>query len=470
MTLDGNMTPVPCLAESYEMSEDGLTFTFALRQGIKFHNGKDMTIEDVVASFDYWLAVNSQGMISAELLADHGVVDDTHFFFTTKSPQPTFIGAMANPQGCSQMVVYPKEVVDAALASGQPAECVGTGVYKIAEYVADQYVKLVPNETYVPMSGEQNGWAGEIHAYADELIFKFITENTTKVAGVQTGELDFGGTFDFSQYDLYVNDPAVKMFIGSPTAVIYAIPNSAQYPFTDVRARLAANYAANIEEIATAAIGNPEFWAVEPSIFNSGMGDLYVPNCGEGVYNTYDPEKAKALLAEMEYDGTPVVIVQSKDDAICLNAMTVYAQQLEAAGFVVDLQIYDKPTVNDIRGQKTGWSLHATDFGSSYYDVMVFSSWMATNGWITNWDDEYSHKMDDLYLKLGSEMDRDARKALIADWNNLFYEGLPYIKLFNFSQGYILSPELQDFGYAFPAEKTGNADIRPFQCWLYPQK
>ncbi|MEG2213588.1 MAG: ABC transporter substrate-binding protein, partial [Clostridiales bacterium] len=304
----------------------------------------------------------------------------------------------------------------------------------------------------------------------DELVFKFIPEATTRIAGVQTGEIDFGWNLDLSQYDMYSKDPSVKVFVTTPKTVVYVIPNSAQYPFTDVRARLAANYAANIEEIATAAVGNPDFWALEPSIFNSGMGDLYVPDCGKGVFNTYDPEKAKALLDEMDYDGTPVVIVQSKDDNLCLSAMTVYAQQLEAAGFVVDLQIYDKPTVNDIRGGKTGWSMHATDFGSSYYDVMAFSAWMSTNGWITNWDDEYSHNMDAIYDKLAVEMDKDKRKELIKEWNDYFYVGIPYIKLFNVSSCYILSPELQDFGYAFPATDSGFTDIRPFQWWLYPHK
>jgi len=467
MTLNGYMQPVPQLAESVEISDDGLTYTFKIREDVKFHNGKTMTMDDVLASFEYWLNVNSTGMEMAAKIQDHKRIDDTHFSITTKQVMSSFLGTLANNQGGMQYVIRPQEVIDKAMSDGSPAEMIGTGPYMLSEYIPDQHCKLVPFPDYQPANEEPaNGWSGDIHAYADELIFKFVPEVSTRIAAVQAGDLDYAGAVPADQYTLLKDDEKVKLLIGDYNEVPYVAINCSLYPFSDIRARQAANYAANITDLAIASCGDQQFWTIEGSIFNHNMKDFYVENAGEGIFNNYDPDQAKALLEEMAYDGTPIVLLQSQDDAINLNVATLYKQQLEAVGFVVDLQVFDRATVNDIRSKETGWNLHSSCFGNSYFDPIVFASWAGTNGWITRWNDEYSQKTDEIFVRMDKEIDPAKRYEIIKEWNNYFYETLPYIRLMSYGSIYVISPKLQGFGYAFPDEGKGNIDIRAFNLWL----
>src|SRR5262249_12673861 len=150
---DETNTPIPELAESVVESPDHLTYTFRLRAGIRFHNGKELTTEDVVASFDRYAKV---GYDRATLtnVEKWEAPDRTTFVIRMKKAQPTFIEELSSFS--VPIVIVPAEQRDAA---PQRLEAIGTGPFQLVEYVADSHVKLKrydgyrPNEKFADRTG-----------------------------------------------------------------------------------------------------------------------------------------------------------------------------------------------------------------------------------------------------------------------------------------------------------------------------
>ena len=124
------------LAESYEVSDDGMVYTFKLRQGVKFHNGEEMKADDVVASMNRWLELSAKAntLIGGSVFEE---VDDYTVKMTANQASSDIIMILASP--IQFAAIYPKEVVESASEEGIK-EYIGTGPYKLAEWKQDQYV------------------------------------------------------------------------------------------------------------------------------------------------------------------------------------------------------------------------------------------------------------------------------------------------------------------------------------------
>ena len=182
-TLDKDYKPVPALAQSYQVSDDGLTYTFQLRQGVKFHNGKDLTADDVAASMNYWLerSTRAKGLLGGSIFTAEGA--DT-VILTVPKASADVLELLASPSQFA--AVSPKEIIEAAGENGI-TEYIGTGPYQLGEWKADQYIELVRYEGYQPHEGPSSGFAGEKRAATEKLVFRFVTDHATRIAGIQTG-------------------------------------------------------------------------------------------------------------------------------------------------------------------------------------------------------------------------------------------------------------------------------------------
>lgn len=145
--MDENYEPQPVLAESYEVSEDGLEYTIKLREGVKFHNGNEMTADDVVASMNRWIEKSPKAntLIGGSTFEK---VDDYTVKMTANQASSDIITVLANP--IMFAAIYPAEIVEAATDEGI-SEFIGTGPYKLAEWKQDQYIKLEKNDDYGEM-------------------------------------------------------------------------------------------------------------------------------------------------------------------------------------------------------------------------------------------------------------------------------------------------------------------------------
>ena len=186
MTRDENNHPILELAEAMLEAPDHLTYTFKLRQGIHFHNGKPMTSADVVASFDRYAKVGNQRSTLDNV--DHwDAPDASTFVMHMKKIQPTFIEALSSFS--VPIVIIPAENRD--VPAQQLTQPIGTGPYQLVESVPGSMVKLKRFDGYKPNTSfqERTGFGGYKQACLDTVTFRIVTEPGARVAGLRTGEL-----------------------------------------------------------------------------------------------------------------------------------------------------------------------------------------------------------------------------------------------------------------------------------------
>jgi peptide/nickel transport system substrate-binding protein len=185
MTRDENNKPILDLASAMEEAADHLTYTFKLRQGVKFHNGKAMTSADVAASFDRYQRVGLIKTILANV--DHwDTPDPMTFVIHMKQAQPTFIDQLSSFS--VPIVIIPAEDKD---DPPQQLKTIGTGPWELVQFVPGSFVKLKRYEGYQPNTAfeERTGFGGYKQACFDTVTFRIVTESGARVAGLKTGEL-----------------------------------------------------------------------------------------------------------------------------------------------------------------------------------------------------------------------------------------------------------------------------------------
>src|SRR5688572_21659345 len=188
-TYDKNYNAIPLLVDGHTVSDQGRTYTFKLRRGVKFHNGKEMTSADVVASLKRWGKMSTPGK---QVFKDVEGVEakDSHTVASyLKEPVGSLIMGLARPN--SGAVIYPKENIDAA-GEGQIKQFIGTGPYRFVEHNPDRHIKLARFKDYVARADAADGFGGKRTAYLDEILFIPVPDVAVRLAGVETGEYHYG--------------------------------------------------------------------------------------------------------------------------------------------------------------------------------------------------------------------------------------------------------------------------------------
>ncbi|MBW4083648.1 ABC transporter substrate-binding protein [Paenibacillus sp. S150] len=371
-TLDANYEPQPVLAESYTKSEDGLTYTFKLRQGVKFHNGKELTSDDVVASMNRWLVTSSKAKV---LLADakFSTVDSTTAELKLATVNPYVIILIASQ---SQFpAIMPKEVVEAATADGI-TEYIGTGPYKLQEWKKDQYIHLVRNDDYVGVDSEPSGFSGHKDAATPSIYYYFVSDNATRVAGVKTGEYDIAESIPNESYDELASDSNVALHSNTGGALT-AFLNTNEGPLKNVKVRQAILQALNDDEIMLASFAKPDLYTLSPSFMNPSQTQ-WASTSGAEYYNQQNQDKAKELLKEAGYNGEQITLLTTPDYSEMYNATLVIQEQLRQIGFNVEVVSYDFPTFLSTKDDHSKWDLFVASTG---YQLTPQQLLAVTPGW-----------------------------------------------------------------------------------------
>ena len=440
---DENYEPQPYLAESYEVTESGKVYDIKIRKGVLFHNGKEMTSEDVEASFKRWMKNNQGGNMIAPYFDKLEVTGPYELKFIFKRAYAPFISILGSYVSNQKLVIRPKELIE-KYGDNIMREHIGTGPYKFIKWIPDQEVRLERFENYVSSDKPASGYTGKRAAYADKIIIKSISEQATRIAGVQTGEFQFVEEIPQDQYEIVKRDSNMEPEIVKPDAGLMVIMNCGTPPFDNKKIRRALAYAIDMEEYGRTVIGDENFWTVDGCMYPKGTV-WYEENSGSGVYNNYDPKKAKELLKEVGYDGTPIVILSGQEDKVEKYGSIALKEQLEKAGFNVKLELFDKPTVIDRRSKKEGWNLHLSGFYMACPDPQVEGAWTGTNAWISNWDDDDSHAMDKIFERMMLETDKKKRFEIVKEFYNKTWESLPYIKTFEYSRMHVRNRNLNGY-------------------------
>lgn len=363
---DENFAPQPQMAEVVA-SDDGLTYTFTLRDGLKFHDGAPVTAEDVVASLNRWGKRDTGGQSIMNVTDAITASDEKTVVWTLKVPFGPFLSTVAKQSGVPPFIM-PKRIAETP-ADTAITEHIGSGPFKFVpeEFQPGVGVSYVKNADYLPRSEPTSGYAGGKVVNVDKVRWVTMSDSQTAVNALQSGDIDLIESMPVDLIPLVDGDDTVvvekRAAYGFQTM---GRMNFKYPPFDNQKIRQAALMAMSQEPVLAALTGSPDYYKICGAIF--GCGTPFENAAGtETLAGKGDPEGAKKLLEEAGYDGTPVVLMQPTDGPTLKAQPVVAAQLLRAAGFTVDMQPMDWQTLVTRRASMEapsagGWNMFFTNW------------------------------------------------------------------------------------------------------------
>lgn len=402
MAYDDQFQPQPMLAESLTPSDDGLTWTIVLRQGVPFHNGEEMKAADVKASMDRWGQLSGVG--KRLYAAASGVEATDDYTVTVNLTNPFGILPIAmcnNSQNCS---IYPKSVIDAGTLEPNEA-VVGTGPYKFVERKADAYLRMERFDDYAALEGGPVGYGGTKYAYADMIEFVPVPDMAARVAGLQAGDylMTMTGALSNDNYDVLNGYSGLVTEVNSPTEWPVFFLNWKSPVMENLAMREAVQAALNMEPLMQSAYGSSDFYALNPGLMMKQTA--WYTDAGADRYNMNNPDLAKQKLEEAGYDGTPIRFMSTQEYGYMYATSTPAVQQLEAIGLKMDHQVIDWATVVERRAKPEEWDMFVTGHGfvPDPSQVSYVGQMNIYPGW---WSDPASLELSNELLSLSSFEDR----------------------------------------------------------------
>ncbi|HEV8674743.1 MAG TPA: ABC transporter substrate-binding protein [Methylomirabilota bacterium] len=420
-TLDDKYAVVPMLAEGYTVGEGGRVYTIRLRRGVPFHNGKELSAEDVVASLGRWGKMASVGKLLFKSVQSIQAKDRHTVELRLATPSGIVLSALAN---ASQFpAIYPKEVVEAA-GDGQIKEFIGTGPFRFVERIPDRYVRMARFDRYAARSEPPSGYGGKRTAYVDEIQFIPVPDVATRAAGVESGEYHFSDWIAPDSYDRLSANPRLDVMVVKPNEWITGVFNKKIGPFTNRTLRQAVMSALDMEPIMKAAVGRPEFYRLDSSI--QFREQVWWTDVGKEAYNRPDKARAKRLMQEAGYKGEPIRWMCTQFYDWMYKSALAAKQQLEDVGFVIDLQVLEWATVVQRRSDPRHYEIFTTGVGFAAdptFQVILSCDWP---GWTCD------PKLEAMMGRLASETDTPKRMAIWRDIQGWFWQEVPVIKFGDF--------------------------------------
>ncbi|WP_395447420.1 ABC transporter substrate-binding protein [Aminobacter sp. UC22_36] len=439
----------PELAESYEISPDGKTFTFKLRKGVKFHNGREMTADDVKYSLDrvtnpktqspgagFFASINGYDDVAggkSESLAGVTVVDPSTVKIELSRPDATFLHVMA----INFSHVVPKEEVE-KYSADFGKHPVGTGAYKMAEWTLGQRLVFERNADY---------WHKGL-PYIDKITFEIGQEPIVALLRLQNGEVDVPGDgIPPAKFQEVMADPEQKARVveGGQLQTGYVTMNTQMAPFDNVKVRQAVNMAINKDRIVK-LINNravPANQPLPPSM--PGYDKAFTGYA-------FDVDKAKALLGEAGHpDGFETELFVMNTDPNPRIAQAIQ-QDLAAIGIKASIQSLAQANVIAAGGEKDGapmiWSggmAWIADFPdpSNFYGPILGCGGAVQGGW--NWAWYCNKDLDEKAAAADSIVDPAKAEERAKLWGEIYAKIMadaPWAPVFNEQRFTMKSPRM----------------------------
>jgi peptide/nickel transport system substrate-binding protein len=359
----------PQMVEKYDVSPDKLTYIFTLRDGLTWHDGKPVTSEDVVASLKRWAAKDATGQKAFSFVGETTANDAKTFTIKLKESTGLLLFALGKPSS-NVPFMMPKRVAETD-PNTQISDFTGSGpfVFKQDEWKPGDRAVYVKFDKYKPRSEPASGLSGGKVAKVDRVEWRAISDHQQAVNALLAGEIDYIEAMPHDLLPLVKDDANVKLVNWNPLGNQYAFrPNHLHKPFDNPKIRQALWYAFNQKDFVDAVIGNPEYYKTCKALFVCGTA-LGSEKGMEGLLES-NMNKARALLKEGGYDGTPIVLMHSTDLQVLTNLAPVAKSLMERAGFKVDMQSMDWQSVVARRAKKDppqagGWHAFLTSWVSA---------------------------------------------------------------------------------------------------------
>lgn len=402
----------PQMVGEHGVSADGKSWTFALRDGLAFHDGKPVTSADVIQSIKRW---SQRDVLGQKMMAAMGSMDaknDKTFVLNFKEPFGMVLDALGKPSS-NPPFIMPKSVADTP-ADQQISSTVGSGpyIFKTDEYRPGEKIVYIKNTKYVPRKEPAAGTAGGKVVNIDRMEWVILNDAQTQVNALTNGEVDMLEISPADQYQTLKADSRIQLMAQVPTGSFALHLNRLVPPFNNAKIAQAALMAVSQDALLRAQMVNKDVYKPNTSIYPTGS--MYWSD--KTSYFTGKPqfEKAKALLKEAGYKNEPIVLMYPANFTSLNKFPPVMAALLKQAGFNVDLVSMDWPTLVSRRALKTpstqgGWNAFITAWGISdninpmYFAPMTGNGEKGWFGWTT---DEQLEKLKGDFLVSTSDEQR----------------------------------------------------------------
>lgn len=419
----------PLVAKSFEVSPDGLTYTFKLREDVKFHNGNAVTAHDVVWNWNRYMAADTKWTCAGDFdgsktikVAAVTAVDPSTVTMTIEKPSAVFLGLMARPE-CGYTGIIAKESVAADGAFVAP---IGTGPFKWAEWKKGEYVRLAKNDAYVSPAndGKPDGMVGSKRPLVDGIKFMVIPDASTVKTGLLSGALDTAE----------VSADLISEFKDSETMQLIVKRNNGKNllyfqtrdkVLSNVAVRRAMAEALDLDQLV-AAVSNGTGEAngsmvSADSIFYSDVQKTKIP---------MDLEKAKKDLADAGYNGEPITIIANKRGNVPSFPAAVVAQaMMQQVGLNVQIEVLDYATQVD-RRRSGNYQVISQSVAPRLDPALMYSFYVGNKDKNASlmWDNP---KAIELMKAAYVEADQAKRQAIFDEFHKLMLEEVPGIFMYD---------------------------------------
>ncbi|RED45817.1 ABC transporter substrate-binding protein [Aestuariispira insulae] len=437
---DGTLQVEPALAESWTISEDGKTYTFKLRDGVKFHDGSALTAEAVKFNFDRMLDENhpyhETGPFPLSFffstIENVTAKDALTVEFQLSAPYAPFLSNLAYPTG---LIVSPEMVKQHGKDFGRNPS--GTGAFKFAEWESNAKVVVVRNDDY---------WDGAPKLEA--VVYRPITDANTRVAEMLSGGIDMMVEVPPDNVATFADDATFLMHEQAGPHVWFLILNAKEGPLADKRVRQAVNYAIDKTALVNNVLqGTAEVAAgPTPPAFSWAYNDSLQPY-------PYDPEKAKSLIKEAGHDGAELTFYVTEGGSGMLDPIPMGAAiqaDLAKVGLNVKIETYEWNTflgkVNPgLEGKadmaEMAWMTNDPD--TLPYLALRTDAWPDKGGFNSGY---YSNpKVDELLEAARSSTDQAERAKLYKQMQEIVREDAPWAFIANWKQNAATSSRVEGF-------------------------
>jgi peptide/nickel transport system substrate-binding protein len=433
---------IPGLAESWTASDDGLSYTYVLRDGLKWSDGQPLTADDVAWTVNTSRDQGWSNHAATTQNLEAEVIDQRTVRITSSVPDPKL--------PTMDVYILPRHIWEEhapdgeAVVSYEALDGVGSGAFVLDEYVPGQFLRMKRNPNY---------W-GTV-AGLDEIVFRIFTNDDAMVAALQQGQIDAAHGIPAASIAALEADPNIEVIVGyqggfDEIAINGGGVEGPPHPaLLDIEVRRAINYAVDKEAViedVLAGYGEPAT-TISPSADPS-----WVPEIPAGERFNYDVERANQILddagyldtngdgiREMPGGGEPLVLrhAVNSDSATYGAIANLFAGWMQTIGIGVELTAYDENQLYEIiaTGEYDTFAWGWTPFVDPSPMLSYFTSDELGNYNDANWSDP---RYDELYHLQNQELDEDRRKELVHEMLRIFYDSAVYIPLY-------YSPDLQAY-------------------------
>lgn len=404
----------PALATEWSVSDDGLTYSFTLREGVTFHDGSEFNADDVVATFE--AGIDPANAYAADFEGITVEVDDPlHVRIVRETPDVTYLRRLAETS-----IISNDQYADGGNQAIEEAP-IGTGAFKFVEWQKGDRIVLEANEAY---------W--DEGPYVAELIFRPIPESSTRLAAIQTGEVDIVNRLSADEAQSLLGVEGVEVVRYPADRVYYIAFNNLStgvgLPTEDPQVRQAMNLAVNRQAIIDGLFnGFAELSTGFVTPTNLGYDESLEPF-------PYDPERAQELLAEAGYgDGFEIgmacpIGAYTNFEEVC----QAIAADLEAVGITItggEVDLMESGVYWDLEAQKELPPLFGDSWSASVGEALPRLEG-ALGGPEFSYSSWYDEEIVNLLAQIGAEFDDDARAELYVELQNYMIENPPFIYLY----------------------------------------